>query len=63
MQYLRDTTAMDYLRDSLHIPYEQADQLLHVLIEEGFLEYDQFGAFPGTTIGEKGKHFLKDHEK
>lgn len=63
MQYLRDTTAIDYLTDSLRMQYEQADQLLHVLVEEGFLEYDQFGAFPGTTIGEKGKHFLKDHKK
>ena len=53
MQYLRDTTAIDYLTDSEKIPYETADKIMHIILDEGYLEYNQYGSLPRNGINTK----------
>jgi hypothetical protein len=59
MQYLRDQTAIDYLQD-LTGNYEKADAILHALLDEGYLEYLQWGAFPGCVLSNKGCCLIND---
>lgn len=59
MQYLRDQTAIDYLQD-LTMDYNLADAILHALLEEGYLEYLQWGAFPGCILSKKGCELLDE---
>ena len=58
MQYLRDQTAIDFLIDNEQLSYEVADKLMHAILNEEYLVYSQWGAFPGTELTEKGLAFL-----
>ncbi len=61
--YLRELVAEDYLMDSEELGYGQAAKLISKLVDDGILKYDQFGAFPGTGVTEKGKEFFQELKK
>jgi hypothetical protein len=54
MPYLRNLVALDFLMDKIRVSYGDAELILDWLLAESFIEFDQFGAFPGTIITEKG---------
>ncbi|MHA1672884.1 MAG: hypothetical protein ACTSYI_04600 [Promethearchaeota archaeon] len=57
--YLRELVAEDYLSDIEHLTFNQANKLIADLVEKGYLEYDQFGAFPGTGVTKKGNQYFE----
>ncbi|MHA1520018.1 MAG: hypothetical protein ACTSVZ_07525 [Promethearchaeota archaeon] len=57
--YLRELVAEDYLSDIEHLTFNQTNKLISYLLEEGYLEYDQFGAFPGSGVTKKGKQYFE----
>jgi RIO-like serine/threonine protein kinase len=57
--YLRELVAEDFLIDKLGLPYEKTDRFLHELLDREIIEYEQFGAFPGFELTEKGKEILE----
>ncbi|WP_457559627.1 hypothetical protein [Candidatus Harpocratesius sp.] len=58
--YLRDLVSEDFLKDKENLSYKQTSDFLAFLVKQGILEYNQFGAFPGTTVTEHGRDlFLK----
>jgi hypothetical protein len=54
MPYLRNLVALDFLIDKIHVSYGDAELVLDWMINEGLIAFNQFGAFPGTIITEKG---------
>ncbi len=58
--YLRELVAEDYLNDIEHLTFNQANKLIAELVEEGYLEYDQFGAFPGTGVTKEGNRYFEE---
>ena len=51
--YLRSFTALDFCKDNLKMDYESAQAFLDQLFEDGYLEWDQYGAFPGSLLTAK----------
>ncbi|UYP44927.1 hypothetical protein NEF87_001212 [Candidatus Lokiarchaeum ossiferum] len=57
--YLRELVAEDFLGDMEHLSFKQTSEFLEVLIKDGYNEYDQWGAFPGTGITKKGREYFE----
>jgi hypothetical protein len=60
MPYLRKITALDFCRDNLHFDYAQAEQFLDTLFDQGYVAWDQHGAFPGTILTDKSREKIKE---
>ncbi|MHA1887991.1 MAG: hypothetical protein ACTSX0_08180 [Promethearchaeota archaeon] len=61
--YLRDLVAESYLKDNEHMSYQQVADFLEWLVDQGILAYNQFGAFPGTTVTDRGKELFHQISK
>ncbi len=61
MPYAREFATIDYLTDpaTIGFDYQGAEKYLNMLLDHDILDYDQFGAFPGTRITMKGEEVLK----
>jgi hypothetical protein len=57
--YLRELVAEDFLMDMVKMSYKQAAEFINDLVNDGILEYDQFGAFPGTGVTKEGYKFFE----
>jgi hypothetical protein len=56
--YLREMVAEDFLMDNEKMSYKQAAELMETLLDDNILEFDQFGAFPGTGVSDIGKQYF-----
>lgn len=61
--YLREIVAEDFLMDNLNLSYEKTDSFITRLMEADILEQDQYGAFPGIQVSDKGKEIFDELKK
>ncbi|MCF2140015.1 MAG: hypothetical protein K9W44_08180 [Candidatus Lokiarchaeota archaeon] len=61
--YLRDLVAEDFLKDCEHLSFKQTSDFISSLVDKGILAYNQFGAFPGTTVTDFGKNIFRKLKK
>jgi predicted transcriptional regulator len=61
--YLREIVAEEFLMDNLNLCYEKTDLFIARLLDADILEMDQYGAFPGLLVSNKGKELFEELKK